>query len=119
MECIRAHNLIERPAVLANGNRGFGRGSVRKMETVQIRVVDGVAFIDHVPPGITVEVHDFDVYDSPTRDASGQPFSAYRVEGEARRRTRKAKASDGGKGAVELFALGQRIVNGERPWETK
>ena len=53
------------------------------MKTVRISVVGGVAFVDQVPPGVTVEVTDYDVEsNSPERDDHGHPCSRYRVEAE-------------------------------------
>jgi hypothetical protein len=48
--------------------------------TVRISVVGGVAYVDQVPSGVTVEVTDYDVaLNSFERDERGHPCSRYRV----------------------------------------
>lgn len=49
-------------------------------QTVKISVVGGVAYVEQVPPGVTVEVTDYDV-DRRTaeRDKEGTPCSRYLV----------------------------------------
>ncbi|MCC6591580.1 MAG: hypothetical protein IT168_33140 [Bryobacterales bacterium] len=50
--------------------------------TVKISVRGGVAYVDEVPPGVIVEVVDYDVDPaSPERDQTGEPCSRYEVEG--------------------------------------
>jgi hypothetical protein len=48
--------------------------------TVKISVVNGVAFVDEVPAGVTVQVTDYDVdYRSRECDEEGTPCSRYTV----------------------------------------
>jgi hypothetical protein len=49
--------------------------------TVKISVVDGVAYVDEVPAGVTVQVTDYDVDTRNTkeRDEDGTPCSRYVV----------------------------------------
>ena len=49
--------------------------------TVKIRVVDGVALVDAVPPGVAVQITDYDVDTRGTteRDEAGVPCSRYSV----------------------------------------
>lgn len=60
------------------------RGNNRmKLPTVKISVIDGVAFVEQVPPGCSVEVTDYDVDPrSPERDEKGVPCSRYCVTAE-------------------------------------
>jgi len=54
-----------------------------KLPTVKISVVDGVAYVDQVPPGFSVEVTDYDVDPrTPERDETGKPCSRYTVSGQ-------------------------------------
>jgi len=50
-------------------------------QIVKISVVGGVAFVDEVPPGVLVQVTDYDVDPaSPDRDERGEPCSRYEVD---------------------------------------
>ncbi|MCL4853804.1 MAG: hypothetical protein KJZ78_20800 [Bryobacteraceae bacterium] len=47
---------------------------------VKITVRDGVAYVDEVPPGVIVQVTDYDVDPaSPEHDETGEPCSRYEV----------------------------------------
>ncbi len=90
------------------------------METVQITVHDGVATLTRcLRESLSRSTTTFTTVPRATHPDSR--FLLHRVEGEARRRTHSAKetTNNGGKDAAELFALGLRILNGERPLEAK
>lgn len=66
---------------------------------VRISVVGGVAYVDQVPAGVTVEVTDYDVdARSPERDENGSPCSRYKVEAPA---TPEKRSSDG----IDSYAI--------------
>lgn len=49
-------------------------------QVVRVHVTDGVAFVDQVPPGVVVQVTDYDVHPEwPERDREGRPCSRYTV----------------------------------------
>lgn len=50
-------------------------------QMVKITVCDGVAYVDKIPPGVVVQVTDYDVDPrTPERDEEGTPCSRYLVE---------------------------------------
>ena len=66
-------------------------------QTVRISVVDGVAYVDEVPPGVTVEVSDYDVFHvgDPLPIVGGKqqnPCSTYSVTAEDIRLRKQAAA---------------------------
>lgn len=66
------------------------------MKTIRIVVVGGVAYVGSVPPGVTVEVTDYDVDQelAETRDEAGVPCARYSVSGIPARANRAAVAGD-------------------------
>lgn len=65
--------------------------------TVKISVMDGVAYVDEVPAGVTVQVTDYDVDTRHTkeRDENGTQCSRYLVTAATLKRTEMMALSGG------------------------